>query len=72
MTVGTYIEQLQRTKETPELDLEYYGICLFGEINQINELTRKFLFGNNMEDVYTKIKKYFTTNNIVFRKLNIQ
>mgnify|MGYP001559530893 CR=1 FL=1 len=42
MTVGTYIEQLQRTKETPELDLEYYGICLFGEINQINELTRKF------------------------------
>ena len=42
MTVGTYLEQQQRTKETPELELEYYGICLFGEINQINELTRKF------------------------------
>lgn len=42
MTVGTYIEQQQRTKQTPEIDLEYYGICLFGEINQVNELTRKF------------------------------
>ena len=42
MTVGTYLEQQQRTKETPELNLEYYGVCLFGEINQINELTRKF------------------------------
>jgi hypothetical protein len=42
MTVGTYVEQQQKTKETPELNLEYYGICLFGEINQVNELTRKF------------------------------
>lgn len=42
MTVGTYLEQQQKTKETPEKNLEYYGICLFGEINQINEFTRKF------------------------------
>ena len=42
MTVGYYLEQQQRTKETPEAELEYYGICLFGEINQVNELTRKF------------------------------
>lgn len=42
MTVGTYLEQQQKTKETPELELEYYGICLFGEVNQINELTKKF------------------------------
>lgn len=42
MTVGTYVEQQQRTKETPELELEYYGLCLFGEISQVNELTRKF------------------------------
>lgn len=42
MTVGTFLEQQQRTKETPELGLEYYGICLFGPIDQINELTRKF------------------------------
>jgi len=42
MTVGTYVEQQQRTKETLELELEYYGICLFGPIDQINELTRKF------------------------------
>lgn len=42
MTVGTYLEQQQRTKETPELELEYYGLCLFGGINQINELIKKF------------------------------
>ena len=42
MTVGTYIEQQERTKETPEADLEYWGVCLFGKINEINQLTRKF------------------------------
>ncbi len=42
MTIGTYVEQQQRTKETSEVELEYYGICVFGEINQVNELTRKF------------------------------
>lgn len=42
MTVGTYIEQQQITKETPELELEYYGLSLFGPIEQVNELTRKF------------------------------
>lgn len=42
MTVGTYLEQQQRTKETPELELEYYGICFFGHVDQINEMTRKF------------------------------
>ena len=42
MTVGTYIEQQQRTKETPEVELEYYGVCIFGEISQVNELTKKF------------------------------
>ena len=42
MTIGTYFEQQQRTKDTLELELDYYGICFFGEINKINELTRKF------------------------------
>jgi hypothetical protein len=31
MTVGTYAEQQERTKNTPEAELEYYCICLFGE-----------------------------------------
>ncbi len=42
MTVGTFAEQRQRTKETPELELEYYGICFFGDKNQLSELTKKF------------------------------
>jgi len=42
MTVGTYAEQKQRTNETPELELEYYGICFFGENSQLSELTKKY------------------------------
>lgn len=42
MTVATFVEQKQRTRETPELELEYFGICLFGEITEISQLTRTF------------------------------
>lgn len=42
MTVGTYAEQQERTKNTAELDLDYWGICLFGEIEKVNALTKKF------------------------------
>jgi hypothetical protein len=42
MTVGTYLEQLERTKQTKEMDLIYYGIVLFGDWAKVSELTRKF------------------------------
>lgn len=42
MTVGTYLEQQERTKNTPESELEYYGICMFGNAAQLSTLTRKF------------------------------
>lgn len=42
MQEGTYIEQLERTAQTPEEELEYYGIVLFGRIEEVSELTRKF------------------------------
>ncbi len=42
MTVGTYAEQKERTKSTPVEQLEYYGICAFGNKLTINEFTRKF------------------------------
>lgn len=42
MTVGTSQEQQNRTKETKEADLEYYGICLFGPTNVLREFTGKF------------------------------
>lgn len=42
MTVGTYVEQKERTSQTAEADLEYYGICMFGDKETLNELTRKF------------------------------
>lgn len=42
MTVGTYAEQKERTKNTPEDQLEYYGICAFGDKQIIGEFTKKF------------------------------
>lgn len=42
MTIGTYKEQIERTKQTKEADLIYYGIVLFGDWEKVSELTRKF------------------------------
>ena len=42
MTVGTSAEQVQATKLSPETDLEYYGICLFGITVELKEITGKF------------------------------
>lgn len=42
MTVGIYVEQKERTKNTPEAELEYYGICMFGDRQILSELTKKF------------------------------
>ena len=42
MTVGGYEEQVTLSKATPEAELEYYGICLFGDHEVLRELTKKF------------------------------
>jgi hypothetical protein len=42
MTVGTYVEQKERTSQTPEAELEYFGVCAFGSIQDLNMLTKKF------------------------------
>lgn len=42
MTVGTYEEQKDRTKQTLEVELEYYGICAFGNADSLREVTKKF------------------------------
>ena len=42
MTEGTYEDQLKRSSQTKEENLEYYGIILFGDLEIITELTRKF------------------------------
>lgn len=42
MTIGTYVEQIERTKQTKEADLIYYGVVLFGDWEKVSELTRKF------------------------------
>lgn len=42
MTGGTYLEQIERTGQTKEADLIYYGIVLFGPWEDVSEMTRKF------------------------------
>ncbi len=42
ITIGTYQEQLERTKVTQKADLIYYGIVLFGDWEKVPELTKKF------------------------------
>lgn len=42
MTVGSWEEQISRTKVTQETDLNFIGIVLFGEWGKVTEMTKKF------------------------------
>ena len=42
MTKDTYIEQLARTKQVKEAELEYWGLCLFGKKEVLDPITGKF------------------------------
>lgn len=42
MIEGGSTVQQSKTKETPELEMNYLGICLFGETEVIREVTKKF------------------------------
>lgn len=42
MTGGSAEEQLERTLTTPEGELEYYCVVLFGKNEELNPLTKKF------------------------------
>ena len=42
MIVGTSKGQLEATEATKEEDLEYFGLCMFGDTNELKEFTGKF------------------------------
>ena len=42
MTGGTYLEQLDKTKNSSEETLNFYGCVLFGPWDKVTEITRKF------------------------------
>jgi hypothetical protein len=42
MTGGTYLEQLENTKQVPEEALVYYGVVLYGEWSTVSDITKKF------------------------------
>lgn len=42
MIVGTSIAQLEATAKSKELELEYFGICIFGDTTTLREFTKKF------------------------------
>jgi len=41
MTGGTYLEQLDNTKKTPETELQYYAAVLFGPWDTVSKITKK-------------------------------
>lgn len=43
MTIGTSQEQQDATKNTKEIELEYFGIVMFGNTSELKEFTGKFL-----------------------------
>jgi hypothetical protein len=42
MIEGTNVEQHERTNQTKEEELDYFGICFFMDATQSRELTKKF------------------------------
>ncbi|SIO95802.1 hypothetical protein VSP9026_03554 [Vibrio spartinae] len=42
MIEGGSVEQQQTTRETKEADLEYLGLCIFGDTEILRGLTKKF------------------------------
>lgn len=42
MVEGTFEDQIRRSAQTKEEQLEYFGIVLFGDWNLVSDLTRKF------------------------------
>lgn len=42
MIDGGSVEQQQRTKKIQESDLEYLGVCLFGDTDVLREFTKNF------------------------------
>ncbi|MBI2135705.1 DUF2000 family protein [Candidatus Woesearchaeota archaeon] len=42
MTGETYVEQHANTGNVKEEELEYFGICLFGDWDTVSQLTKKF------------------------------
>ena len=42
MTIGTSLEQVNNTAAIEEVNLEYYGICMFGQTDILREITKKF------------------------------
>ena len=42
MTGGTYLDQLERTSETTEEDLVFYGAVLCGPWEEVSQITKKF------------------------------
>jgi hypothetical protein len=46
MTLGTSRQQVEATAATPETELEYFGIVMFGNTTELREFTGKFSLFN--------------------------
>ena len=42
MIAKSWSEQVDISKNTPEQDLEYFGVCMYGDKETLDEVTKKF------------------------------
>ena len=42
MTGGSFVEQMERTGQFAEAELDYWGLAVFGPKQAVDPLTRKF------------------------------
>lgn len=42
MTVGTWQEQLDKTSQTEQQNLEFWGVVMYGDADKLSEHTKKF------------------------------
>ena len=42
MIAKSWSEQVEISKKTPEQDLEYFGVCMHGDKDVLDQLTKKF------------------------------
>jgi lysyl-tRNA synthetase, class II len=62
MTLGSSEQQRLATKNTPEADLDYYGVCLFGSTSELREVTKSFSLFDISKQALASNQKPETSN----------
>ena len=58
MLGSSAVQQMEQTQRTKESDLEYFGICLFGRAEIVNDLTHRFSLFTVKEETAPPLPNY--------------